>query len=104
MNDIKENIVILNKDDYDLLQNRVRDTYSDLKKQEKLYDIFERRFWENLFECEDYDFRNIKEENIDDFHFRDLVCKAMQEGITDIEYITEKIIEYKNKSEVKEDE
>ena len=104
MNELKENIVILNKDDYDLLQNRVRDTYSDLKKQEKLYNIFENYFWENLFGDEGYAFRHIEEENIDDFHFRDLVCKALKEGITDIDYISKKIIEYKNKSEVKEDE
>ena len=104
MNELKENIVILSKKEYDDLQTSLNLANKVITENGKLYSIFEKCFWDNLFENEDYDFKHIEEENLDDYHFRNLVCKALESGITDIEYISQKIIEYKKQIEEKENE
>ena len=97
MNETKENIVILSRYEYDSLKENLTKADEGLKKRDKLYNIFENYFWNDLLGNDIYTLKHIEEENLDNYYFKALVCKALQEGITDIDYISKKIIEYKEK-------
>ena len=103
MNELKENIVILSKNIYDLMKQHEKEIDNQIELLKKEYTIFENYFWDSLYKDESYDFKHIEEENLDDYHFRNLVCSVLEKGITDIDYISKKIIEYKNKIEVKDE-
>lgn len=97
MNELKENIVILNRDDYDKLQENLIETDRTLDEILKLFDIFENYFWEDFYNRNRYTFVTMKKADLQEYNFESLLVTAIKLGITDVEYITKKIIEYKEK-------
>ena len=97
MNDIKENIVILNRFKYDELKEDIKDLQNELDLKEKLYNVFEEYFWEDFYNKNRYIFVEMEETNFKDYNFEKLLTKVLALGITDVKYITNKIIEYKEK-------
>ena len=97
MNEIKENIVILNRDDYDKLQENLIGTDRTLDEILKLFDIFENYFWNDFYNKNRYTFVTMQEADLKEYNFENLLVNAIKLGMIDVEYITKKIIEYKKR-------
>lgn len=63
---------------------------NDNYENEKLYKIYEKYYWNEIKEHNNYDLKNIQ-----DYYFRDIVVICLKDEITDLEYITKMIKQIK---------
>ena len=100
-----KNVVVIDITDFNMLQCdniNLKDEVRDLKKKIK---IFEDYFIDNLFENEEYWFNHIENYSLDDYYVRKLICKFLEYGSFEYQYMIDKIKEYKeSKKESDENE
>lgn len=61
----------------------------------KIKIIYENYFFKSMFENEEYVFNNIKEFTLEDYYFRQLICKIYEYGNFEIDFLIDKIKHYK---------
>ena len=99
-----ENLVIMNRIDYDMDIKEINMIKQEKALNDKVFKIYYDFFWKTFKEKNDYDFRNIDEFTLEDYHFRDLVSECLALGLSDIDYIKENIIKLGSKDKEVKDE
>lgn len=73
----------------------------ELKANMKVYEEY---FYNNIFKSEEYYINNIEEFTLNDFYVRSIISNIFEYGNIDINYIIQKIKDYKSLKESESDE
>ncbi len=99
-----KNYVVLEIAKYNDMLLGIEELKKQLDKYNSRYYVFEEFFNNSIFEGERYSLNHIENMNLDDYYVRNIVCKYLEKGNFDIPYILDKIREYQQESEEKENE
>lgn len=97
-------LVIISRREYDRIIKCKNDYYFEnieLKANMKVYEDY---FYNSLFEQDSYEIEKIKEFTLDDYYTRSIISNIFSYGNIDIQYIIEKIKDYKSRKESESDE
>lgn len=97
-------LVIISREVYDRIIKCKNDYYYEnieLKANMKVYEDY---FYNNIFKGNLYYLNNIKEYTLDDYCIRSIITSIFEYGNIDINYIIQKIKEYKSRKESESDE
>ena len=97
-------LVIISRMEYDRIiefKNKFYVENFQLKANMKVYEDY---FYNTIFERDEYEFNNIEEFTLDDYYIRIIVRDIIKYGNININYIIEKIKDYKSRKESESDE
>lgn len=100
----KDNIVIIDLNTYNglIMNNKIlREENEKLRNGSKIYEDY---FYNDIFKGNEYYFENIKEYTLDDYYVRSIISSIFEYGNIDINYIIQKIKDYKSRKESESDE
>lgn len=95
----KDNIVYLDLNIYNelIMNNKIlKEENSKLRKESKIYEDY---FYNKILENHDYEIKNIEKFSLDEYYVRHIIRDIFEYGNIDINYIIEKIKEYKSRKE-----
>lgn len=97
-------LVIISRMNYDRIIEYKNKFYFVNKKLRNECKIYEDYFYNTILESHDYEINHIDDFTLDDYYVRKIIMDIFEYGNIDINYIIEKIKEYKSRKESESDE
>lgn len=96
-------LVIISRMEYDRIIEFKNKFYFENKKLRNECKIYEDYFYNTILEKHNYEIENIDENNfaLDDYYVRHIIIDIFEYGNVDIDYIIQKIKDYKSRKESK---
>lgn len=91
----KMNYVVISINDYNSLQCNNINLKDDNTKLKNNIKVFEKYFFDNMLQNEDYKLNHIENFDLEDYYLRALICSFLEYGNFDINYLIDKIKKYK---------
>ena len=92
-------LVIISRREYDRIIKCKNDYYFENEKLRNECKIYEDYFYNELFEKDSYEIDNLENFCLDDYYVRRIVTDIFEYGNVDINYIIQKIKDYKSRKE-----
>ena len=92
-------LVIISRSEYDRIIKCKNDYYFENKKLRNECKIYEDYFYNQIFDNDNYEITKIEEFTLDDYYTRKIIMDIFEYGNIDIDYIIEKIKDYKSRKE-----
>ena len=97
-------LVIIPRMEYDRIIEYKNKFYFENEKLKNECKIYEDYFYNNIFTNDKYEINNIEKFTLDDYCTRKIIMDIFEYGNIDIDYIIEKIKEYKSGMESESDD
>lgn len=97
-------LVIISRMEYDRIIEFKNKFYFENEKLRNECKIYEDYFYNKIFETDKYEIKNIEKFTLDDYYIRKIISDIFEYGNIDINYIIQKIKDYKSRKESESDE
>lgn len=97
-------LVIIPRMEYDRIIEFKNKFYFENEKLKNECKIYENYFYDDIFKSNDYTLNNIKEFTLDDYYLKSIIMEIFEYGNIDVNYIIQKIKDYKLRKESESDE